>query len=218
MIAQVGRWLFSLAAILLLVLVGCGDSAPLSLDRIYGAIEVRVTDEAGNPIGGTWLELRDPARRMGVGVTDLDGSLDFQFVPPNPYLLLVHPPEGFSIRADDQNPITGLVVERGVVTTLPIIVTNRFGDVLIQIVDTAGIPIAGAQIELRTAARPFGYLSSDSLGEARYQRVPAGNYQFIVIPPPGFRIAPEQSNPLMNVRVEDQSLTTVRFRLSAIDG
>lgn len=180
----------------------------------YGKVAVSLTDEEGRPFAGVTVELRNASRRIAIGRTGSDGAHRFDYVPPDRYVVRFSPPLGYLVAAEQ--PDSAVVVNRGAVTAVPLILTDRRGEVLVRVRDEEGQAIAGVELELRSAARRIGLARTGSDGTYLFNAVPPGGY-LVNVSASSYKTAPGQPNPVVGIVVRHAERNTVPVALRRVD-
>lgn len=111
-----GRAQYLLMLPILLSLGACLDHSITPYERNYGTLLVTATNEQGAPVPGVVLDLHDWARRMALGQTGASGTYLFKYLPAEQYLIAFTPPADYVAGPNQQNPVGGIMIEKGEVS------------------------------------------------------------------------------------------------------
>lgn len=145
-----------------------GDQTILIDDDPVGTevLEGLVLGADDQPVAGAVVNVSTNPRRQAT--TDTDGSFAFDKLVGRPYTLVARAPGGVA------GPITTKLTK----TSGPVILHLRpAGSLTATVVDRAGKPVAGADVELRTLDNQTA--QTDAAGQARFETVATGRFDVV---------------------------------------
>ena len=177
------------------MLVGVAGCAELVTDIVdFAVVEVSATRLSGDPVPGAEITLRVwPPRELGVGLTDRNGRLTFEYVPPeNSYAVQGVPPEGYK-RPEEMygGPSTewveGLWMEPGDRRQIEFkYLKVGPGSIAASVSDPAGEPIEGVRLSAYTPTGTVFKRTTDAAGAVLFEGVPFGHWGVRAFPAEGY--------------------------------
>lgn len=183
------RWLGAFVVPMLLACDGVlTDPAP------YGTVRVVARTRDGAALPGIGAELYTGPRPIGYGTTDTAGSIAWMLVPEGRYGVLLTLPDSYTTigalsGAPGGDQVDDVPVAATSDTTLTFTLLRKGpGRVESQVVDEAGVPLAGMPVGLFSPRGIIAERRTDATGHATFADVPYGNYGVFTVPPDSFGV------------------------------
>lgn len=155
----------------------------------YGSVTVRATSRSGAPLPNIRADLFAGGDRFAFGLTDANGLVHFRLVAPGSYGVAMALPKDYVDLSQHTPSGQGTIkapigVERGRDTTVAFTFGIRGpGSLEVTLLDQRRRPVPAVQVGFYSSTAFFGYVASDSLGVARMDDLPFGNYGAFVSAP-----------------------------------